>query len=199
METKKHLLIVLLVFFITACHAVEELTPEHSDSSTEPAFRTNADDEDVEHFIEKAAIKDFTDGPVKMEILGDTAHLFADEDFEKKEVILLRENDTVEAVAVTENGTNDTSTDATTSVEETTKYETCIKSNQTSEINSVQLVNGSQLTRMLSDSGPNHCFLVLFYTPWCRFSARVAPMYNALPRAFPDLEIVAFDVSKSIG
>lgn len=78
---------------------------------------------------------------------------------------------------------------------------TCRPMNVTAEghENRVKLVNGSYLTRTLSESQPNECFLVMFYVPWCPFSARLAPIYNALPRAFSNLSVFAFDVSKSIG
>lgn len=40
------------------------------------------------------------------------------------------------------------------------------------------------------------CTLVLFYTPWCRFSASLAPHFNSLPRAFPALHFLALDASQ---
>ena len=40
------------------------------------------------------------------------------------------------------------------------------------------------------------CALVLFYTPWCRFSATLAPHFNSLPRAFPALHFLALDASQ---
>ena len=130
------------------------------------------------------------DGPVKLTIEGDTSHLFSNEDFEKKEAVLLRPEDTITQSPLTE-------------AENKTTNETiiCAKSNLTTfrDFNTVQLVNGSHLSHLLAESGPSDCFLVLFYASWCKFSARVAPFYNALPRAFPNLDILAFDVSKSIG
>jgi hypothetical protein len=65
--------------------------------------------------------------------------------------------------------------------------------------NKVRLVNGSVLTSLLAESKQNDCFIVMFYVPWCPFSARLAPNYNALPRAFKQLDILAFDISKSTG
>lgn len=134
------------------------------------------------------------DGPVKLSIEGDTSHLFSEEDFEKKVAVLLRPEDE------TNQATNSIEADknTTTAVNETI---ICAKSNLTTfrDFNTVQLVNGSHLSHLLAESGPSDCFLVLFYASWCKFSARVAPFYNALPRAFPNLDILAFDVSKSIG
>ena len=40
---------------------------------------------------------------------------------------------------------------------------------------------------------PGRCTVVLFYASWCRFSAQMAPHYNALARAFPSLDVVAID------
>lgn len=77
----------------------------------------------------------------------------------------------------------------------------CYRSNFTifRETNSVKLVNGSRLTQTLAEAELNECFLVLFYVTWCPFSAKLAPIFNALPKAFPNLDILAFDVSKSVG
>lgn len=66
--------------------------------------------------------------------------------------------------------------------------------------NKVKIVNGSILSLMLAESMAKDCFIVLFYVPWCPFSIRIAPYYNALPRAFNQpLTILAFDVSQSTG
>jgi len=37
------------------------------------------------------------------------------------------------------------------------------------------------------------CVLVMFYAPWCHFCAATAPHYNAVARAFPQLEVLAVD------
>ena len=37
------------------------------------------------------------------------------------------------------------------------------------------------------------CVVLLLYTPWCRFTARMAPDYNALGRAFPHLDVYAIN------
>lgn len=46
------------------------------------------------------------------------------------------------------------------------------------------------------DPNGSDCTLVLFYTPWCRFSASLAPHFNSLPRAFPALHFLALDASQ---
>ncbi|CAJ0929001.1 unnamed protein product [Ranitomeya imitator] len=42
----------------------------------------------------------------------------------------------------------------------------------------------------------SECSMVLFFTPWCQFSAALAPHFNALPRAFPTLQFLALDASQ---
>ena len=61
--------------------------------------------------------------------------------------------------------------------------------------NRVQLVDNNYLMR-----APTHfdCYVLLFFARWCQFSVRFAPYFNALPRAFPGLDVVAYDVSKSL-
>ncbi|NXY88747.1 TXD15 protein, partial [Alcedo cyanopectus] len=60
----------------------------------------------------------------------------------------------------------------------------------------LQILNVSQdLMEFLNPNGSD-CTLVLFYTPWCRFSASLAPHFNSLPRAFPTLRFLALDASQ---
>lgn len=53
-----------------------------------------------------------------------------------------------------------------------------------------------QNTSIRGKAVPGNCTLVMFYTTWCPFSAKAAPHYNALPRAYPPLTVVAIDVQK---
>ncbi|XP_004836279.1 thioredoxin domain-containing protein 15 isoform X2 [Heterocephalus glaber] len=60
----------------------------------------------------------------------------------------------------------------------------------------LKILNVSQdLMDFLNPNGSD-CTLVLFYTPWCRFSASLAPHFNSLPRAFPALHFLALDASQ---
>lgn len=61
--------------------------------------------------------------------------------------------------------------------------------------NHVQLVDSNYLMR-----APTHfdCYILLFFARWCQFSVRFAPYFNAIPRAFPGVDFVAYDVSKSL-
>jgi len=155
-------------------------------------------EEDVEHIIND--IDTLTDsetttasGSIKLEIVGDTSHLFVDEDFQKREIILLHNgtsNDTIADNLMLPKKTQQSSSSQTTN---------CAYSPTNQLNNNVKLVNGSHLTKILSDSTPLECFLVLFFVPWCPYSTRLAPIYNALPKAFLNLEILALDVSKSVG
>lgn len=126
----------------------------------------------------------FNSSPVNFNVVGDTSHLFAPEDFEKIEVQPLHYLKT---------------NDAELPKKETTQNSTCQPKNLENFENSVKIVNGSGLTKTLYESQQNECFVVLFYVPWCPFSAKLAPYFNALPRAIPHLDFLAFDVSKSIG
>ena len=164
------------------------------------------EDEDVNNLFEDTQRSQIQDGPVQFEIVGDTSHLFADEDFEKKEVILLGDtnaNTNTESripqsdyIEILRDSINSFSNSSEKTPKKPSK---CTLSSRPTDPNSVQLINGSALTQHLSDTNETECFLVLFYVPWCPFSARLAPIYNALPRAFANFDILAFDVSKSIG
>ncbi|XP_048190356.1 thioredoxin domain-containing protein 15 [Perognathus longimembris pacificus] len=73
----------------------------------------------------------------------------------------------------------------------------CEESNTTGPENAtLRILNASQdLMDFLNPNGSD-CTLVLFYTPWCRFSASLAPHFNSLPRAFPTLHFLALDASR---
>ncbi|XP_037365180.1 thioredoxin domain-containing protein 15 isoform X3 [Talpa occidentalis] len=74
---------------------------------------------------------------------------------------------------------------------------TCEERNVTGLENfTLKILNMSQdLMDFLNPNGSD-CTLVLFYTPWCRFSANLAPHFNSLPRAFPTLHFLALDASQ---
>ena len=60
----------------------------------------------------------------------------------------------------------------------------------------VKLVNNTGLLSMLglkNDSSSPNCAIVMFYAPWCPFCSKTAPHYNALARAFPQLNVLAID------
>jgi thiol-disulfide isomerase/thioredoxin len=68
----------------------------------------------------------------------------------------------------------------------------------------VHLMNASMFTSQdasKNQSGGGNtedwCMMVNFYAPYCPFSARLAPFYNALPRAFPSLFIAAVDATQN--
>ncbi|KAJ8964185.1 hypothetical protein NQ317_013599 [Molorchus minor] len=65
---------------------------------------------------------------------------------------------------------------------------------------SVQLINDTELIKLLQPDPkvidrdiPGLCVMVLFYSHLCPFSSMAAPHYNALPRVFPDVKIVAIN------
>ncbi|XP_074865799.1 thioredoxin domain-containing protein 15 [Carettochelys insculpta] len=60
----------------------------------------------------------------------------------------------------------------------------------------LQILNISQDLMEFLNPNSSDCTLVLFYTPWCRFSANLAPHFNSLPRVFPTLHFLALDASQ---
>jgi len=72
----------------------------------------------------------------------------------------------------------------------------CIPRNRTENSTlEVELVNSTTLLSILGNKneslGP--CSVVLFFAPWCMFCARIAPYYNAVARAFPQMNVLAID------
>lgn len=68
---------------------------------------------------------------------------------------------------------------------------------------SFQIVNATKLIMLLHTEPtvtnrqvPGHCIIVLFYSPSCPFSCMAAPHFNALPRFFPHIKMVAVDAMK---
>lgn len=82
-----------------------------------------------------------------------------------------------------------------------TKFQ-CTGKNVTDNINAtVKIVPSSRLLQLLNfdknDTGNGtDCLVVMFYAPWCHFCAKTAPHYNALSRAFPQLDFVAVDTAQ---
>ncbi|UYV75807.1 TXNDC15, partial [Cordylochernes scorpioides] len=62
----------------------------------------------------------------------------------------------------------------------------------------VEAVNMTVLLDRLTPSnqttgGGGECTLVLFFSPWCPFSAKAVPHFSALARAYPGLWLYAID------
>ncbi|XP_045214694.1 thioredoxin domain-containing protein 15-like [Mercenaria mercenaria] len=118
-------------------------------------------------------------------------------------VSVITENATVETekvnVTVTEpvNVTVSNTTDSGKKV----KFQ-CTGKNVTDNVNAtVKLITTAQLLQLLNfdkndTENVTDCLLVMFYAPWCHFCAKVAPHYNALARAFPQLDFVAVDTAQ---
>nr|XP_022900380.1 thioredoxin domain-containing protein 15 [Onthophagus taurus] len=87
--------------------------------------------------------------------------------------------------------------EANSTVNSTQKYITCVSNFGSSE---VQLVNDTELLKLLlpnsnitSREEAANCVVVLFYSKYCPFSSMAAPHFNALPRSFPDIKMVAIN------
>ncbi|XP_068913349.1 thioredoxin domain-containing protein 15 [Tenebrio molitor] len=92
---------------------------------------------------------------------------------------------------------NATATNTTDTANVTHKLVHCLANFGSTE---VQLVNDTELIKLLlpqsnitSRDVPASCILVLFYSKYCPFSSMAAPHFNALPRAFPDIKMVAIN------
>ena len=60
------------------------------------------------------------------------------------------------------------------------------------------LVTPQQLESIVEDVAmQNCCAVVLFYAPWCAFSAQFARKFNALGRSFENLPILAVDLAEN--
>lgn len=99
-----------------------------------------------------------------------------------------------------QNAENNSAQNATSHVGNTTKAKVTCKMRNFTDANvssvEVQIVNGSTLLSTLQDKAnlsATECIAVLFYAPWCNFSASAAPHYNALPRLFPNITCLAVD------
>lgn len=99
---------------------------------------------------------------------------------------------------------NTTETESTSNVTETgkkVKFE-CTGRNVTDNVNAtVKLITTAKLLQLLNfdkndTDNVTDCLLVMFYAPWCHFCAKIAPHYNALARAFPQLDFVAVDTAQ---
>lgn len=85
----------------------------------------------------------------------------------------------------------------TDSANDTEKYVSCIP-NQGDSV--VQIVNDTELIKLLlpkpsitKRDTQATCIVILFYSKYCPFSSMAAPHYNALPRAFPTIKMVAIN------
>lgn len=81
----------------------------------------------------------------------------------------------------------------------------------------VRIVNSSEIVQIL-DSLPspgsgggvdglesggsnssNVCLIIMFYYPWCIFSSKAAPSFNALGRIYPQFHVLASDAYSNNG
>lgn len=70
------------------------------------------------------------------------------------------------------------------------------------QIAMVKIVNGTELHDLLDIATSNatkRCTIVLFYYPWCIFSSKAAPHFNALGRLYPQIHVMALDAYASNG
>ncbi|ELU09559.1 hypothetical protein CAPTEDRAFT_181464 [Capitella teleta] len=77
------------------------------------------------------------------------------------------------------------------------KHIKCVARDLKGEPLQVEIVNSHTLLQHLGakNGTDGHCYVVLFFAPWCTFCARMAPHYNAIARAFPDLHVLAINAA----
>ncbi|XP_071448845.1 thioredoxin domain-containing protein 15 [Hetaerina americana] len=120
----------------------------------------------------------------------------------------LESNNSTNSGEVHANGTTalngNVSVNATLSNATATNFTTlsCVTLNQT-EIPRVEVVDSERLSNLLtvnanitSRSDPGLCAVLLFYSPTCPFSLITAPHFNALPRLFSNVMMLAVDSMK---
>ena len=81
-----------------------------------------------------------------------------------------------------------------------TSSEVVVITNSSGESNVTQsnVQDGEKVTVNASNQA-SHCALVLFYYPWCIFSAKAAPAFNAIGRIFPQIRVLALDAYADTG
>ena len=63
----------------------------------------------------------------------------------------------------------------------------------------VVIVNSEELLKLINattDNETDSCAVALFFTQYCPFCAKLAPLYNALGRVYNSLPILAIDAYK---
>lgn len=73
------------------------------------------------------------------------------------------------------------------------KSEQEMKPNTSTTATSSKNATAGSAPAKYSASEESECLTVMFYFDWCPFSQAAAPAYNALPRAFPSLNVWALD------
>ncbi|XP_033119711.1 thioredoxin domain-containing protein 15-like isoform X2 [Anneissia japonica] len=103
-------------------------------------------------------------------------------------------------INVSNSGTqNDNNGNTTTEFNKTdvrkVKYPCIAKQTPDDLTAAVKILNTTQLLEIVSVTNATNtsCAFVMFYAPWCKFSAETAPYLNAIGRAFPGLDVLAVD------
>lgn len=75
----------------------------------------------------------------------------------------------------------------------------CKSFNVSANATTVVINNETEYTEILARMNTTHgCGLLLFYSPHCEFCTQLAPLYNALGRAYPDLAVMAVNVEEAM-
>ncbi|XP_046557421.1 thioredoxin domain-containing protein 15-like [Haliotis rubra] len=182
---------------------VKDSTGANDNSQSEAKTQTDESIDDDDSTSEDGESKLFSLTSVIKTLLNPVIGEFQVGSEEEQETEKVPEPVVIETVTpnITAETANVTVSDNSTAKNETDgskKYKfQCIGRNITENTTlEVRLVNSTTLLEVLSfdkNRTTGDCVLVMFYAPWCQFCAKTAPHYNALARAYPQLEVLAVD------
>lgn len=125
-----------------------------------------------------------------------------DKDGDETDVIhVLNETEAHLNTTISRNG-NETDSNATASnaTQPTTHHWPCQSFNMAKDNESLTTVlfsNETGLARLLQHMNASEgCAVLLFYSPYCKFSMQLAPLYNAIGRSYKDIVVAAIDVEQ---
>jgi hypothetical protein len=101
------------------------------------------------------------------------------------------------SVDVYNDNTNDGNNSSDPVGQEDKSLEMTNKDNNTTSLDAFVSVENSTENPIPKNSST--CSIILFYYPWCIFSAKAAPHFNAIGRLFPGLNVLALDAYTNNG
>jgi len=173
--------IVLLLLFITSSKSD---STENEHSAVVPPQGDSLEEHDDEN--------SFEDSPIEESFSASVENLL-EETFDR-----LVSGDNLSEEQIGEPNTNSTTNNDTSPNVPSHRWP-CKSFNITANASTVILNNETEYTSIFARMNSTHgCGLLLFYSPHCEFCTKLAPMYNALGRAYPDLAVMAVNVEQAM-
>ena len=174
--------ITLLLLFITSSKS--DSTSENEHSAVIPPQGDSLGDHDDGN--------SFEDSPIDESFSASVENLL-EETFDR-----LVSGDNLSEEEIGEPSTNNTTSNDTSPNVPSHRWP-CKSFNITANASTVILNNETEYTSIFARMNSTHgCGLLLFYSPHCEFCTKLAPMYNALGRAYPDLAVMAINVEQAM-